>query len=87
MKLPNIAAAVIRSRVSGEPPSPGIGPSGEYLQSCTCTCENGTQVCGQAEAKTLAEAQSGAHAAAAAKCEALGSQPSGTMSYSSDACP
>jgi hypothetical protein len=86
MILPKLAPAKIRARVAGAPPSPGVRPS-EYLQSCTCTCTNGSVVCGEAEAKTLSEAQSGAHAAAAAKCQDLGSQPGGTMTYSPNACP
>ena len=86
MILPKLAPALIRARVSGAPPSPGVRPS-EYFQSCTCTCANGNVVCGEAAAKTLSEAQSGAHAAAAAKCEAQGSTPSGTMTYSPNACP
>jgi hypothetical protein len=87
MILPKLAPAVIRCRTSGELPSLGVGPSAEYLQSCTCTCANDSVVCGQAEAKTLSEAKSGAHAAAAAKCVALGSTPTSTMTYSSSACP
>jgi hypothetical protein len=87
MVLPKLAPAVIRRNATvGRSPA-GVRPSAEYFQSCTCTCANGNTVCGEGEAKTLMQAQQGAHASAAQKCEAQGSTPSGTPTYSPNACP